>query len=121
MDLLLTLLLGRRYSRAGVRELRLMRNIYLWISIAVMAAALVMGAVLVWRSRVVAHAADRGDEVMVPKFEVDPFWPKPLPNHWILGMTVGVAVDARDNVWIVRIRLSNAPCFTAGFSGALDS
>lgn len=54
------------------------------------------------RSRVVAHAADHGGEVMVPKFEVDPFWPKPLPNHWILGMSVGVAVDAHDNVWIVH-------------------
>ena len=39
---------------------------------------------------------------MVPKFEVDPFWPKPLPNHWILGMTIGVAVDAHDNVWVVH-------------------
>ncbi|MGA3213859.1 MAG: hypothetical protein ABSD20_21330 [Terriglobales bacterium] len=79
-----------------------MRNIYFWISIAVMAAALMTGSVLVWRSGVVAHAADHDDEVMVPKFEVDPSWPKPLPNHWILGMTVGVAVDAHDNVWIVH-------------------
>ena len=21
----------------------------------------------------------------VPQFQVDPFWPKPLPNNWILG------------------------------------
>ncbi len=20
-----------------------------------------------------------------PIFEVDPFWPKPLPNHWVIG------------------------------------
>ncbi len=37
-----------------------------------------------------------------PRFEVDPLWPKPLPNHWILGQTIGVAVDARDNVWIIH-------------------
>src|SRR5438045_6237329 len=37
-----------------------------------------------------------------PKFEVDPFWPKPLPNGWVLGQTIGVAVDAQDNVWIVH-------------------
>ena len=44
------------------------------------------------------------DEAMVeaPFFEVDPFWPKPLPNHWLLGSTVGVAVDDRDHVWIVH-------------------
>ena len=23
--------------------------------------------------------------VEAPRFEVDPFWPKPLPNHWVLG------------------------------------
>ena len=30
-----------------------------------------------------------------PMFEVDPFWPKPLPNHWILGATIGIDVDSR--------------------------
>jgi DNA-binding beta-propeller fold protein YncE len=38
----------------------------------------------------------------VPAFEVDPFWPKPLPNQWILGQVAGVAVDARDHVWILH-------------------
>ena len=37
-----------------------------------------------------------------PIFEVDPLWPKPLPNEWLLGMTIGVSVDAQDNVWIVH-------------------
>ena len=35
-------------------------------------------------------------------FEVDPFWPKPLPNHWVLGNTIGVAVDSRNHVYIVH-------------------
>ncbi len=39
---------------------------------------------------------------MAPRFEVDPMWPKPLPNHWILGQTIGVSVDAQDNVWIIH-------------------
>ncbi len=38
----------------------------------------------------------------VPTFRVDPSWPKPLPNHWIVGAVAGVAVDARDHVWIVH-------------------
>ncbi len=38
----------------------------------------------------------------VPLYEVDPAWPKPLPNRWILGAVVGVAVDARDHVWITH-------------------
>jgi hypothetical protein len=33
--------------------------------------------------------------VMAPRFEVDPMWPKPLPNHWVMGATVGVSVDAQ--------------------------
>jgi len=37
-----------------------------------------------------------------PVFEVDPFWPRPLPNHWVLGSTIGVAVDARDHVFILH-------------------
>ena len=41
-------------------------------------------------------------ERAVPHFEVDPFWPQPLPNHWLLGRTIGVAVDARDHVYIVH-------------------
>ncbi|MCH7823443.1 MAG: hypothetical protein IH849_01460 [Acidobacteria bacterium] len=45
-------------------------------------------------------AAAAPDEV--PLFEVDPFWPKPLPNHWLLGATIGVAVDSRDHVYIVH-------------------
>jgi hypothetical protein len=39
---------------------------------------------------------------VVPKFAVDPFWPKPLPNRWILGQVSGVAVDSRDDVWIIQ-------------------
>ena len=38
----------------------------------------------------------------VPTFRVDPFWPKPLPNRWIIGAVAGVAVDRRDHVWIVH-------------------
>ena len=38
----------------------------------------------------------------VPQFQVDPFWPKPLPNNWILGQVSGVAVDKRGHVWIIH-------------------
>jgi hypothetical protein len=35
-------------------------------------------------------------------FQVDPAWPKPLPNDWIMGQAAGVAVDAQDNIWVVQ-------------------
>jgi len=48
--------------------------------------------------RTVAEAAG----AQAPTFEVDPLWPKPLPNHWLLGNTIGVSVDAQDHVWIIH-------------------
>ena len=44
------------------------------------------------------------DTVEAPYFEVDPYWPKPLPNHWILGSAVGVGVDSRDQVFVIHRR-----------------
>jgi DNA-binding beta-propeller fold protein YncE len=41
--------------------------------------------------------------VDAPKFVVDPLWPKPMPNHWILGSAVGVAVDAHDHVFVLNL------------------
>ena len=41
-----------------------------------------------------------------PIFEVDPFWPKPLPNNWVLGSTIGVGIDSRDHVFIIHRGLS---------------
>ena len=38
-----------------------------------------------------------------PIFEVDPMWPKPMPNHWLLGSAVGLAVDAKDHVFVVNL------------------
>src|SRR6476620_10096432 len=56
------------------------------------------GSISVVLDRYTAIAAP----VQAPRFEVDPFWPKPLPNKWILGQTIGVSVDAQDHVWIIH-------------------
>jgi DNA-binding beta-propeller fold protein YncE len=40
--------------------------------------------------------------VRAPIFEIDPFWPKPLPNGWVYGTVIGVTVDAQDHVYIVH-------------------
>jgi len=40
--------------------------------------------------------------VRAPRFEVDPYWPKPIPNGWIYGNVIGVTVDAQDHVFIVH-------------------
>jgi len=40
--------------------------------------------------------------VDIPLFEVDPLWPKPIPNEGLLGMTIGAAIDEQDNLWITH-------------------
>jgi DNA-binding beta-propeller fold protein YncE len=55
-----------------------------------------------WALEPVAGAA--GGEA--PMFEVDPLWPKPLPNHWLLGSAIGVGVDSRDHVFVIHRRQS---------------
>src|SRR5262245_26332161 len=47
-------------------------------------------------------AAQGRATLRAPRFRVDPFWPKPLPNHWVLGSVTGVAVDAKDHIWITH-------------------
>jgi DNA-binding beta-propeller fold protein YncE len=55
-------------------------------------------AFTVFRQRAKVEAAGE----MAPMFEVDPMWPKPLPNHWVIGMTIGVSADDQDHIWIVH-------------------
>ncbi len=38
----------------------------------------------------------------VPRHQVEPFWPKPLPGNWILGQVAGIAIGPDDTVWIVH-------------------
>jgi hypothetical protein len=37
-----------------------------------------------------------------PAFRVDPYWPKQLPNNWIIGQIGGMTVDAQDNIWVFQ-------------------
>ena len=48
-----------------------------------------------------AEAQAKG-AVQAPRFEVDPMWPKPVPNHWVFGNVIGVGVDTQDHVYIIH-------------------
>ena len=65
------------------------------------ALALAIGGIGAGLSVLHGTAAE-GPMVEIPIFEVDPFWPRPLPDDWLLGMTIGVSVDDQDNVWIAH-------------------
>ena len=63
--------------------------------------------VLVVASACMQQAAEEvSDAKEVPEemsqFEVDPFWPQPLPNNWLMGQVSGVAVDSSDHIWVIH-------------------
>ena len=69
-----------------------------------------VGVVVVLGSAVASMAPQStSPAAKVPTFEVDPMWPRPLPNRWLVGAVAGVAVDARDHVWIVHRPTSLQP------------
>ncbi|HXA66506.1 MAG TPA: hypothetical protein VNV82_15200 [Bryobacteraceae bacterium] len=74
------------------------RNFYVGVTFAGVLIALAIGSALLQKHAVV-HAAGG---TQAPRFEVDPMWPKPLPNHWLLGQTIGVSVDSNDHIWIIH-------------------
>jgi DNA-binding beta-propeller fold protein YncE len=67
-----------------------------------MTFVLVLGTLFALHARLEQAASAQGGTVQAPMFEVDPLWPKPLPNHWLLGSTIGVFVDPQDHVWIIH-------------------
>lgn len=60
---------------------------------AVVAAVLAFGVPGSWDGLAFA------DESGVPRFIVNPYWPKPLPHRWVTGSVGGVCVDKEDHVF----------------------
>ena len=66
-------------------------------------AALVFAAIIaagpsgLWVSAEAAQAQAR----RVPKFEVDPSWPK-LPSKWVFGQVSSVSIDEQGNAWVLQ-------------------
>jgi DNA-binding beta-propeller fold protein YncE len=67
------------------------------IAVVAMSAALYVGGGTITRK---AHAG-ASPQLPAPKFAVDPFWPRPLPNQWVTGEVGGSCVDAQDHVFIL--------------------
>ncbi len=38
---------------------------------------------------------------VIPRFQPEPFWPKPLPENWILGQVSGIGGGRDDPIMIV--------------------
>jgi hypothetical protein len=73
------------------------RNLFIGAAFGVTLVALGCGQAMLERK-----ADAQRPLAQAPMFEVDPLWPKPLPHHWLLGMTIGVWVDDEDHIWIIH-------------------
>jgi DNA-binding beta-propeller fold protein YncE len=73
------------------------RNLYVGAIFLTLLGTLIVASMFLQKRAAVEAAG-----VMAPRFEVDPLWPKPLPNHWLQGQTIGVSVDAQDHIWIIH-------------------
>src|SRR5260370_28859724 len=76
------------------------RSLYVGASFLLLIAVLAIGSAVLGR-RSVVQAAGGGQ---APRFEVDPMWPKPLPNHWVMGNALRLSAGAPDHVWMVHRR-----------------
>ncbi len=66
-----------------------------WLAITLAGGVAIIVFAICCPSRLLAQVA-------VPKFEVDPSWPKPLPDRWVTGEIGGVCVDAQDHVFLAQ-------------------
>ena len=73
------------------------RKIYTGVALTVLLVGLGVVSYKLDKQSVVQAATTQA-----PKFEVDPMWPKPLPNHWIMGNVIGTSVDSNDHIWIIH-------------------
>jgi hypothetical protein len=66
------------------------------VAVAAVTALVVSGSY-----RTAAAEVRQGATREVPKFEVDPAWPK-IPNGWTLGQVASAAADDQDHIWILH-------------------
>jgi len=44
-----------------------------------------------------------------PAWQVDPFWPKRLPNQWSMQQIVDIYIDRNDHIWVLNRRSDARP------------
>ena len=76
-----------------------MKKIKLFIGATMVVVLVVLG---VGQSKLQESSVAASNDIMAPHFLVDPYWPRPLPNMWAMGNTIGVEVDERDHVFVVH-------------------
>ena len=68
----------------------------------ILAAGLIAVLAALGAAQAALQATATANTVEAPIFEVDPLWPQPMPNNWLLGSAIGVGVDSRDHVFVIH-------------------
>ena len=69
-----------------------------------MPSKIIKVAVIALGLALLGSAALSQTKTAVPKFEVDPGWPKPLPEGWITGRLGSVCSDSHDHIIVTNRR-----------------
>src|SRR5580658_8007874 len=67
------------------------------------AIAVAIGVYCLWT--LVAGPGTRAQDKQekdAPIYKVDPYWPKPLPNKWIMQQVPTLTVDKDDHIWVLN-------------------
>ena len=64
------------------------------------AAIVAIASATIAFAAVVSTQAPSG--LSVPTFQYDPTFPQPLPAQWAVGAIGGMAIDARDHIWVLH-------------------
>jgi hypothetical protein len=88
--------------------------------LAIPAAVAVAIAFGMWNGYAQAKppAADAANTT--PAFQVDPYWPKPLPDNWVTGEIGGTCVDSQDHVFVVTRGFQNGGLASPEGKGGAD-
>ena len=71
------------------------------IAAGILFSAFVVAILIASRTELVQPAVAQSKTREVPKFEVDPSWPR-LPAKWVFGQVSSVSIDDRGHAWILQ-------------------
>ena len=83
-------------------------RVWRWIYVGTLVLTLIIG-LGVWNPLSQLNAKNS----LVPRYVVDPFWPKPLPvdqatgKPWVTGEVAGTCIDSRDHIFTVNRGYNN--------------
>src|SRR5262245_34902688 len=87
----------------------MVRRQHLFVSLAAALGIWTSSSMIMSGAPLLSAMVTQGSAEQIPTFELDPSWPKTLPNDWALGEAWGIAVDSRDHPWVLHSTNQKSP------------